>query len=101
MKNHYSEIRLHQITCYLLPRIPKHYSQLLSTQFTYLETRLQSFANCSVQTYLQLLTNAQQSDCKGVIFNHHDLAVCNIANLVFVRSHPPWSQFAIHHPITT
>jgi hypothetical protein len=89
MKNHYSEIRLYQITYYPLLSNIKKYSQLLPTQFTYLGTRLQSVANCSGQTHLQLLTNAQQSDCKGVIFNHHILAVCNVANLLSIRSHPP------------
>jgi hypothetical protein len=114
MKNHYSEIRLHQITYYPLLSSNTQYSQLLSTQFIYAATRLQSFANCSIQKYLLPLANTDQKpdckafanclvpkylrilvnadrkpDCKKIIFNHHILAVCNVANLVSIRSHPP------------
>lgn len=89
MKNHYSQTSLNQFIYDSLLGHSKDYSQLLVNQIAYAPTRLQSVANCWRHPHSQLLTNTHKSDCKEVIFDQRNFTVCNIANLVFIRSHPP------------
>jgi len=89
MKNAYSKASLHKITYYFLLKNTKSRSNILHSQFSCLEFRLQSISNCWVQIYSFLLNSTQYQDCKSRFFTGQNLPVYGTANLLFLWLHPP------------